>query len=68
MTLCPEMQAETKPLSVSERPETPKQKVMVGAAGIAIGLTLLMLTANRHNLTFSTTRPGESVVPRAVWM
>lgn len=29
MTLCPEMQTETKPLSVSERPETPKQKVMV---------------------------------------
>ena len=46
----------------------PIKTVMVGVAGIAIGLILLMLTANRHNLTFSTTRPDESVVPRAVWM
>lgn len=46
----------------------PTKTVMAGAAGIAIGLILLMLTTNRHNLTFSTTRPDENLVPREVWM
>ena len=46
----------------------PTKTVMVEAVGIAIGLILLMLTANRHNLTFSTTRPDENIVPREVWM
>ena len=59
---------EMTPCQFASSRKLPIKTVMVGVAGIAIGLILLMLTANRHNLTFSTTRPDESVVPRAVWM
>jgi len=59
---------EMTPCQFASSRKLPIKTVMVGVAGIAIGLIRLMLTANRHNLTFTTTRPDESDVPRAVWM
>lgn len=46
----------------------PVRTMLIVAVGIGVGLIMLMQTANRYGLAFSTTRPDESIATREVWM